>query len=62
MSEKRTFQQVVDEARAEMARWPESMKQLNEYRRAEMRKLDRAHAGGVAPVRSAGSSTSRRTG
>lgn len=61
MSEKRTFSQVVEEARAEMRQWPESMKQLNEFRRAEVRKLDQANATGDA-VRPAGSDTSRRTG
>lgn len=42
MSEKRTFAEVVEEARAQIQRWPDSMKKLEEFRRQEMRKLDEA--------------------
>jgi hypothetical protein len=42
MNGKPTFAEVVKEARAQMERWPESMKKLEEYRRAEERKHDQA--------------------
>jgi hypothetical protein len=37
---RKSLSEVIKEAREEMVKWPASMKQLNDYRREEVRKLD----------------------
>jgi len=50
MSEKRSLRDVFAEARAEIQQWPASMKQLNDFRREEVRKLDEARLAEAVPV------------
>lgn len=40
MSEKRSLKDVFAEARAEVAAWPESMKELSRFRQDELRKIE----------------------
>ena len=44
MTEKRSLREVIAEAQAEMRQWPAGMKELNDFRREEMRKIDQAQA------------------
>ena len=54
MSEKRSLREVIREAQAEKAAWPESMKQLSQFRRDEIRArktVEPVNADGTKPAR-----------